>query len=286
MRTVQKNSIYITRTAALFFMLMACAVKSFAGGWPMRPGRLLISPSVNYFYADKSWDAKGVKSAFNDNGKFTSFSTYLYAEYGISRRFTFVTSVPYLANKFQSDTYQSSSAGLGDIETGIRYYAANINYIYYFSIQATAITPLYSNINLGYKKEGAEIKLAFSGSGTLWGKNYYFNLENGVRQYFGGDGGPVQDRYSGVFGITLDKKLHEQLSFGFSGTYSVSSFKKFSENLTTNKDFSFIQATIGYGHSFNKNFTVFVSGNQFLAGKNTGAGTSGAVSLIYKLDFK
>ncbi|RYZ96363.1 MAG: hypothetical protein EOP47_24030 [Sphingobacteriaceae bacterium] len=277
----------INRIIILFILIaFGSTLKSYAGGWPMRPGRLLLAPSVNYFFASKSWDADGNLKSFNDNGKFTSFSSYLYTEYGINREFTFVASVPFLSNSFKSDNYNNTASGLGDVEAGLRYYFANIDYRYYFSIQGSGIAPLYTDTDLGYKKYGAEIKLAFSGSGNVFGKNFYFNLENGVRQYFGGDSGPIQDRYSGVFGITLDKKLHEQVSLGFSGTWSASSLKDFSENLSTNKDFSFVQATVGYGHSFNSSFTVFLSANQFLAGRNTGVGTSGAVSLIYRVDFR
>lgn len=32
------------------------------GGFPVRPGRLLISPSVSYFFANSEWDSTGVKN--------------------------------------------------------------------------------------------------------------------------------------------------------------------------------------------------------------------------------
>jgi hypothetical protein len=275
---------FITKKALMLAVLMCMSYSlCLAGGWPMRPGRMLLSPSINYFYANKSWDSLGVKKPFNDNGRFTSLSFYLYGEYGISRRFTLVGSLPYLSNNYQQDNYKSANSGLGDLELGMRYYLANIKYIYYFSLQGTVITPLYTDPNLGYKKHGAEVKIAFSGSGKVIGKNYYFNLENGLRQYFG-ESGPFQDRYSGVFGLTIDRKMHDQISIGASGTFSRSSLKAFSTNLVSNQDFSFTQASLSYGHTFGSQFSTFVSANKFITGRNTGAGVSGSFSLIYKFD--
>src|ERR1700761_1839977 len=113
------------------------------GGFPVRPGRLLISPSVSYFFASNEWDSTGVKKPFANNGKFSSVGITLYAEYGLSRRWAVVADLPFVYNRFtQSNGPTATSSGLTDVETGIRYYLANINYIYYFSLQATAMPPL------------------------------------------------------------------------------------------------------------------------------------------------
>ncbi len=266
----------------LLALLTLGTVCSYAGGFPTRPGSLLISPSVNYFFANKQFDSLGVKKPFPDNGKFNSVYISLYTEYGISRRFTFVGSLPYVINNYQQDGKTFASSGLTDMETGIKYYLANINYKYYFSLQATAITPLYTNPNLGYQEEGAEFKVAFACSGTMLHRDYYFTLENGIRQYFG-DNGPVQDRYTGTFGLTLDKKSREQIAVSLGGFYTVSNLKKFNAKSNLSKDFSFKQASISYGHSFSKDFTVFLTGGTFIAGRNTGAGSSAAVSIVYKI---
>ena len=123
------------------------------GGFPVRPGRLLISPSVSYFFANSEWDSTGVKKPFPNSGKFSSVVVTLYAEYGLSRRFAFVTTLPYVYNNY-SQGIPPKNSGLTDLETGIRYYLANINFVYYFSLQGTAITPLYTNnASLGYGEE-------------------------------------------------------------------------------------------------------------------------------------
>jgi hypothetical protein len=263
------------------------AYSSFAGGFPVRPGRLILSPSVSYFFANKEWDSTGVKKSFPEHGKFTSISLSLYAEYGITRRFAVVALLPYVINNFQQTGFNTTFSGLTDAETGIKYYLANINYVYYFSLQATAITPLYKNVagapQLGYGEEGAELKLSMAGSGNLLDRNFYFNVEDGFRQYFGALG-PYQDRYSGTFGLTLDKKLKEQISVSVGGFYTFSNYKAFNQlNPSATRNFAFNQVSLTYGHSFSRLASVFITGGQFITGRNTGDGTSASLSLVYRL---
>lgn len=185
-------SLFKTFTRFLFLTLILFTSSKnivFAdGGFPVRPGRLLIAPSVSYFFSSTQWDSTGVKKPFPNGGKYSSVGVTLYTEYGISRRFAAIVSVPYVYNNYMQNIAPRNTvtSGLTDMETGIRYYLANIDFVYYFSLQGTAVTPLYSNnASLGYGEEGAELKLAFSGTGTLFNRSTYFNAADGVRQYFG-----------------------------------------------------------------------------------------------------
>jgi len=267
--------------AALFFTMAQS--KIYAGGFPVRPGSLSVSASVNYFFADKGWDASGKLTPFAQNGNYRSESVYLYAEYGISRRFTLVALLPYLTSSYQAGNFQSKNMGLTDQETGIKYYLANINYTYYFNVQATVITPLYTNnLNLGYGESGAEFKASFAGSGTIFGKDYYFNVDEAIRQYFGSQG-PIQDRYSGSFGVTLDRKYKNQVSIGLGGFYSASSFVNNTPiNQALNKNFSFNQVSLSYGYVIAKGYAVFLTGGKFITGHNTGQGSVASVAFVLK----
>jgi hypothetical protein len=278
----------MTFTKYLKYLLLAVitfttSYYSFGGGFPVRPGRLIISPSVSYFFADKEWDSTGVKKSFANNGKFNSLSLNIYAEYGISRRFAAVAILPYTYNDYSAGGKSTISSGLTDMETGIKYYLANISYIYYISLQATAITPLYNNNRLGYDEEGAEFRVAFAGSGFLFDRSYYFNLEDGIRQYFG-TGGPWQDRYTGTFGLTLDRQFENQVSVSLGGYYTYSSDKNFNiYNPTISKNFAFKQVSLSYGHSFTHEISAFITAGQFITGRNTGDGSSASVTLVYRL---
>lgn len=269
---------------AAVFIIAFGQNKSYASGFPTRPGRLILSPSVTYFFANKGWDSTGVRKPFPDNGKFYSETFSLYAEYGISRRFAVVGYMPYIINNYKADNNASApSSGPTDMEAGIKYYLANINYIYYFSLQGTAVTPLYHNKLLGYQEEGAELKLSFAGSGTLFNRNYYFNIDNAGRQFFG-NSGPFQYRYNGTFGLSLDQKFENQLSASVGGVYSVSDNKQFIiQNPTIARDFRFTQVALTYGHAFSKQITLLLTGGQFVTGRNTGDGTSVTLSIAFRL---
>jgi hypothetical protein len=262
-------------------LMMLAPVSSKAGGFPVRPKRLLLSPSFSYFYANKGWDSLRHKTPFANDGQFESLGFSLYAEYGLSRRLTLVALLPYVKNTYEDNASKTVASGLTDMEVGLRYYLANINYIYYFTVQGTFIQPMYTNLSLGYKQQGAEVKLAFAGSGKVIGKNYYFTVENGVRQYFGTQG-PFQDRYNGTFGLTLDRKFRHQISASISGFYSTSTFTKFSPIQATNKNFAFNQASLTYGYTFSKRFSIFLSGGHFINGRNTGDGTTASASFLFK----
>jgi hypothetical protein len=261
-----------------------------AGGFPVRPGRLILSPSVSYFFANKEWDSTGRKQSFPNNGKYTSETISLYAEYGISRRFSAVATLPYTFNEFTQNGYSPNKySGPTDLETGLKYYLFNINYIYYFSLQGTAITPLYQNKaygtgqELGYGEEGAELKLSAAGSGTLFDRSVYFDASEAVRQYFGTQG-PIQDRYQVTGGITLDKAFKNQISLTFGGLWSESNYKNFNTiSPEQSKNFAFKQLTLSYGHSFSYRFSSFLSVGQFLTGRNTGDGTSISLAVAYRL---
>ncbi len=272
----------------LIFILTSQNVTYADGGFPVRPGRLLISPSVSYFFANSQWDSTGVQKRFPNNGKYTSVGVTLYSEYGISRRFALVASVPYVFNNFTEniDPKSTKSQGLTDLETGIRYYLANIDFIYYISLQGTAITPLYHDKpDLGYGEEGAELKLAISGSGHLFGKSTYFNAADGVRQYFGTNG-PIQNRYNGTFGISLDEDFKNQVSATLSGIYSQSNDKSFTPVFESNKDFNFLQASLSYGHSFTDEISLFLTGGRFITGRNTSVGNIVSLAFVYRLDYR
>jgi hypothetical protein len=254
-----------------------------AGGWPTRKGKLLISPSVNYFYADKYWDQQGKVQNYAKDGHFTSTGLYIYSEYGLTKRVTLVGSVPVISNHYEQSDYKNTSTGIADMEFGARYYLANINYKYYFAIQGMVVLPGYKNTpdrNLGYEALGGEVKLIGSGSGKMGKKAFYFNLEGGVRQYVA-DKGPFQFRYTGSFGLSLAKK--HQVIVGASGLVSSSTNKTFSGNLVSNKDFSYTQGSFSYGYSITPNFMLFAGVNRFLVGTNTGIGTNGSLSVVVKL---
>ncbi|QJD95040.1 hypothetical protein HH214_03665 [Mucilaginibacter robiniae] len=263
-------------------LCLTVAFKAYCG-WPTRPGRLIISPSFSYFNSSQDWDSVGHVNAKPNNGIFTSTNVSLFSEYGISRRIAANVTLPFISYHLRNDSAQYSKAGLGDAELSLKFYVANIGYRYYFTVQTTGIVPLYGTGDLGYGQLGTELRLGLSGAGKIGSKFYSLSFENGVRQYYGSNA-PSQDRYNASFGLTLDKKFHDQLTLGISGIYSKSSLKAFTSNIYTARDYSFTQASISYGHTFNSHLSLFFTASRFIIGRNTSVGNNGSVSLIYHID--
>ncbi|WDF56352.1 hypothetical protein [Mucilaginibacter sp. KACC 22063] len=265
-------------------IVVSCGISNAnAGAWPVRPGKVLLSLTGTYFNADQKWDENGRKQQYDDNGYFRSLSMYLYGEFGASRVVTIVTSIPYVSNTFTNSGLKSTVSGLGDAEIGGRIYITNIKFKFYLAVQGTIVVPLYTNTadkNLGYQAFGTDVKIIGSGSGKLSAsKSFYYTVELGGRQYSSSTG-PQQLRGTASFGINLDPK--NQLAFSGNGVYSHSDYKQFDNNLAANKDFSYVQASISAGHTFTKDFSVFVGYNQFVAGRNTGIGSNFSLSFINK----
>lgn len=253
-------------------------------GWPTRPRRLILSPSYSYFTANKDWDSTGRKVSRPNNGVFNSHSFSLYAEYGIVRKLAAVGSLPFLSYNIKDSAGRGFGvSGFGDMELGLKYYLANIDYRYYFTLQGTGIIPLYKSEGLGFAQPGGDLRLGFSGAGKIGNSFYSLSLDGGIRKYFGTNG-PVQGRYGASFGITLDKKFHDQLSVGVSGVLSKSDFTAFTRNIYTARDFRFTQVSLSYGHTFNGSFSMFLTGGRFVTGRNTTIATNASIALIYKID--
>jgi hypothetical protein len=72
------------------------------------------------------------------------------------------------------------------------------------------------------------------------------------------------------------------VSISLSGIYSTSDFKAFNPNPAIDKNFAFNQLSLSYGHSFSREFSIFLTAGKFINGRNTGDGETGAVSLIIK----
>ncbi|MDT3403173.1 hypothetical protein [Mucilaginibacter terrae] len=249
--------------------------KAHAGGWPVRKGKLLTSLSVSYFRANSAWDSTGKKRSYPGNGYFASQSIGLYAEYGITRRWTGVASLPYVLNQIKQNDLKISQYGFGDLEAGLRYYLTNIEFKYYIAVQGTAIVPLYPGQSLGLGAPGTDLSVMMSGAGT----KYYFTVQAGGRAYFS-DTGPKQFRYSGTIGYNIDE--HNQVSAGLSGVISSSTNKAFNVNIVQNRDFAYHQASLSYGYLLNRDLSFFATVNQFLFGRNTGVGTNVALSVSKK----
>ena len=268
---------------ALFAALVFSGVAAYAGGRPVGKKRLYINISGSYFFNNRFWDQDGNVQSYDYNGKNSSLSASLSAEYGFSRRVSLVASAPFVSNRVQNDLYSNTINTMGDAQLGLRYYFANISYRTYFSVQGNLIFPLYANtstVTKGYGQMGSSIQLAASGDFKLFDKGFFFESYLSSSQYFGGDA-PLQGQLTAAVGTSLTPKLQLSASGTSIKSYSIS--KAFNPLIPAPaKNYSSTQITGTLSRNLGRSRSLSLSYTTFISGKNTAIGSSVSLGYGYK----
>jgi hypothetical protein len=285
-QTKRSNTFFKVITLAAFLIASMGGQTALAGGKPVGKKRLFLIPALAYFFNSSYWDPNGVHKTYDNGEHFGSTILSLNSEYGLTRRLSLVGSVPFIINKVTTNDYSASISGFGDGLFGMRYYVANIDYNVYFSVQGELIVPLYaSDINkrLGYDKLGSDVRFIGAGDFSIGSKKFYWELNTGFVDYFGGDG-PFQLKNSLSLSYSINKR--NQISVAGTSLYSYSRAKNDNSvnplDVSDTKQFNFNQITGSYSYSIKRNKSLFFSFSKFLTGTNTGAGTTLSVGYVYK----
>ncbi len=267
----------------LFAVLLFSNVHVSAGGRPVGYKRLFIIASTSYYFNDQFWDEDGNAQSYADNGKYSTLSLSLSAEYGLTRRMALSVSLPYSASFFNSATGSTTNASLGDASVGASYYLANIAYRTFFSVQGNLIFPVYVNSatqNHGYGNVGANIQFLAAGDFKINDKAFSFSGTLGASQYFGSLA-PLQLSFSGSLGFSISRK--DQISLSETTASSYSPAKAFDPTSPVPaKDFTYSEITVTVAHNISRRKSIFVSGTRFIVGKNTGIGNTISIGYAYK----
>jgi hypothetical protein len=275
----------LSALAICLLMVFILPYKTFAG-FPIGKYRDIVVPSFSYYSQSDHYDVYGNYIKGLPGVNFTSFSTNLYAGYGISRRLDLIVNVPFL---YQVNNLGKGNSivnqGAGDMAAGLSYNLVNFKYVRFLSVQVSGIIPLYtptsSNSALGLGDKGAEVKLMFCGSlpGFIADKGY-FNTEAAYRRYFNFQG-PDQFSFLGTIGYPIS--WHNQVSLDVSVFRSFSSNTTFNINYNAERDYAFVKPQLNFGHQFSRRVSMFVGGFYVPYGINTGLGYGGSVVAIFKL---
>jgi len=252
--------------------LMFITGHALASGFPMRKGKALLSPYLSYFAAHAYRDLSGNKISYGNNGKFSSVTAQLYLEYGLTDKLDLVAKLPLSAAQYKDDLQRNSNTTLTDLELGLKYNLIQFNQDrYFFSTQAMAYIPMYSNNKMpfaGYGQFGTEFKLLLSGSPS---DKSYFNVETGYRQYFGNNAGNVgQITYLATSGLYIGK--NNQLMGELNGVSSFKSSQFNPTNLAYNTQFTFVKASFGVGQRVVKDSWIFAGIFHDVLNRNSGIG--------------
>jgi hypothetical protein len=269
---------------SLFVVVIICSVSPsvFAGAWPTGKHKWLIVPYFNYYLANHYWEHNGHLQLYNNSGKFISNSFRVYGEYGISNRLDIVGTIPVIMNEYKEKGSLERNTGLADIEIGPRLNIIGTKNQQFFSIQEQTIFPTYQNKQvpyLGFHEFGTELKLIFSGSQYKHAQ-YYYNVEAGVRQYFGNT--PVtQLKISGSMGFYIAKK--NQVIGEIDGVNSINSNTAFvQDNPALNTDFMYLKGSLTYGREISRSVWVDAGVFHDLAGSNIGQGNGFFIFSVIK----
>ncbi len=267
----------------LLMLALFSNTPAYAGGRPVGKKRLFIIATSSYYFANKFWDENGNAQPYTYNGKYSTLSLTINAEYGLSRRVSLSASIPYSANFFNSTAGNTTNAALGDASVGMSYYIANIAYRTFFSVQANFLFPLYQNsltADHGYGELAGNTQFLAAGDFKLWDKSFSFGANVGASQYFGSLA-PFQLTFGGSLGFTVSKKNQVSLSETTATSYSPS--KAFDPNSPVPaKDYTYNELTATFAHNISRRRSLFFSATRFINGKNTGIGNTVSVGYTYK----
>jgi hypothetical protein len=161
-------------------------VPAHAGAWPQQKGEALLITTLLYDRADGGFDASGDR---HDQGWFRKDETALYAEYGLTERFTLVGRLAWQSLARRDGAIFDSAEGLAASEAGLRW-AAWRGERAVFSIRAAALIPgdgeNVSNQPLGDGGEAWDARLLV---GLSLGTTGFLEAQAGWRRR----GGPFLD---------------------------------------------------------------------------------------------
>jgi hypothetical protein len=120
----------------------------YAGAWTQDAGHGQIILTTSFFQTSRSFDDHGDSKRFADNASFRQLMLNPFVEYGMSRRNTLVVNanVPFL--RYASSQSTARSAGLGDVEIGLKRQLNSPESKWALSGQMAVMFPAYPDTRL------------------------------------------------------------------------------------------------------------------------------------------
>ena len=147
---------------------MPCSLR--AGAWTQNPGHGQIILTTSFFQTSDTFDASGDTQKFGDHGRFRQFLIDSYTEDGLTPRSTLVLHVPAPFLDYSNIYGARHSAGLGDVEIGLKRRLNSAESPWALSGQLTVAAPAYSELRNpapGNHQEDIEARFLM-GHGTDW----------------------------------------------------------------------------------------------------------------------
>lgn len=275
----------------IVFVLMLCTVlfqNSYAG-FPIGNGRWLLVPTFTRYTASSYWDNTGTTKNFDNNGLYQSNYLGLYGGFGVGRDLDIIFNLPYVSNRYTTNGVDAEPPlqSTGDLSVGFCYFLNHYDYYKHLSVTGSLIFPTYPTIEgttllPGFASAGLEGKLGLAGTNTGETlKDSYYDLEGGFRSYFN-SGGPSQFFLNATLGVPLDEDWKVKGALNFLTSSSSTAGVNVNPNVYTNKEFSYLRATLGIGRRLDRNITLWGSIFKDISGRSIGQGSGFSIYAVIK----
>ena len=281
LRRLQRASVWTTyrRLFLIAGAVLACSAQVRAGAWNQDAGHGQIIFTSSFLQTASGFDAAGVSERFGYNGQFRQLALNPYLEYGLTRRYTLVVNLnaPFL--RYSNQYGASSSAGLGDIEVGIRRRLNSSESAWAVSGQITTQFPAYSatrNPAPGNHQEDVEARLLV-GRGATWAQHHVFWDAEAAYRY---RSGPPADQFRADLtgGVNLTRRF-----MAMGQVFAIKSLRNGDPFNTTNpnaqSDFDLYKTQLSLVTTLGRGTRVQLGWNDAFAGRNTGGGHTAILGL-------
>lgn len=277
----------IRRITALFFItfltIISYASVSYAGAWTLASGKIYDRLSLNFYYANDTFDKNGDRVRFDDNGDFSDINGANYIEYGLTDTITLINSIYFKYIEKEDDLSKTTTYGIGDIDLAMKIKLlegrAGI-----FSAQGLVKIPeaydRHDRVPLGNGQYDTELRFLYGLSLYPYLPGYC-GVEAGYRWRFSDPSDEF--RYLVEFGMDLTKDLYGRVKLD--GIYSIDNGTHTDSggNPTATNNFDLGKLDLTLGYKINPAMGIEASYTPEIYGQNTAAGATYTLAVTYQL---
>ncbi len=164
------------------------AAPALAGPWVQKKGQGLVIVSMHGYRATERFTLSGSRAPLGAGGEFRSLSPQVWAEYGITDRWTGIFTGSLAALRYEDPGYRASAFAPGDLQAGVRRALRSPENGWQISVQALVKAPAYSSRvepRPGNGQADLEGTLLAGRSFRLGSRWAFFSSEGGYRKRWG-----------------------------------------------------------------------------------------------------
>ena len=258
---------------------MAVAPRLYAGAWTQEAGHGQIIFTSTYFRTSSEFNASGSVQPFGNQGQFQQLLFSSYFELGVTRRTTFLGTFNAPLLKYWDSSGSTNSAGLGDIELGLRRRFNSVESPWAVSGQALVMFPAYAATRdpaPGNHQEDVEARLLLGRGAHFSGRHCFWDVEAGYRYRYG----PPADQFRADFtsGIDLTHRVMVLAQmFAIKGMRNGQALS--ATNPNAQSDFDLYKAQASMVVKVARRLRVQAGWNDAFSGRNTGHGQAALLGL-------